>query len=226
MKAAFAMIIGATLVVAQDDFLSDDARNAVKTDLSAGERETVTKENRYAADDGGDDDFDITAQELKDEGSSEQQSRLAWFNQVSGLPFFEANKQKIWNEATEDLDPLLLVCEKGKLCRQRQRAKLIKKLSQDWYTLIEDIRGQIQDQVEVTKTEIKNTHEEFVVCQKEDECCDTADETIINWWVEINNFTKEKNILKKEKLVLMYKIEEVRMECPEETKDANQLLDF
>ena len=55
------------------------------------------------------------------------------------------------------------------------------------------------------------------MCQEEDHCCDTPDEVIINWWVEINNLTKEKNILIKEKYVMQAKITEVQEECPKET---------
>lgn len=37
----------------------------------------------------------------------------------------------------------------------------------------------------------------------------------MNWWIEINNYTRKMNELKKEKLVIGYKIQEVEKECPQ-----------
>jgi hypothetical protein len=57
------------------------------------------------------------------------------------------------------------------------------------------------------------------VCQLEDHCCETDDSTIKNWWIEINNYTKKMNELKKERLVIGYKIQEVEAECPQYTSN-------
>jgi hypothetical protein len=81
--------------------------------------------------------------------------------------------------------------------------------------LINGFKDEVRGQIEVTKGDIRATHAEFVQCQLDDHCCETGDSTIENWWIEINNFTRKMNELKKERLVIGYKIQEVEKECPQ-----------
>ena len=205
--------------VIKDDFaFSDDAayQASLYDDNAEKIRETVVDEDRHGAYDGGDaDDFMLNDGEMGTAGDMD-----GWFNQVSGLPFFTENRNKIWADATADLPDLLEVCQKGKTCREASRVELVNKLTNNWQALIKEFKSQVASEVSTTKKEIALTHEEFVQCQVDDHCCGTADATIKNWWTEINNFTRQMNTLKKEKEVLKYKITEVQKECPQYV-DAN-----
>ena len=187
------------------------ALDAVKYDDDAANeiREVVTIDERDSAYDGdGEGDFVLLDTELLGD-------QLGWFNEISGLPFFAANKAKIWDDAVSDLPALLDVCPPGVVCRDESRTALVTKLTAQWKAVIDAFRLDVLGEIDITKTEIKATHAEFVQCQIDDHCCDTTDSVIINWWIEINNFTEQKNLLIKEKTVLGYKIMEVQAECPQ-----------
>jgi hypothetical protein len=90
-------------------------------------REDVIIDERFGAyDNDGKGDFalkddEVTVAELDPNG---------WFNAVTGMPFFAANKAQVWADATEGLDELLDVCPPGMECRDLARAELVKKLTE------------------------------------------------------------------------------------------------
>ena len=60
------------------EFMSAEAQEAARfRDLSEGARETVTVDERFGAHDGGDDDFEITSEELV---AANPIKNLSWFN--------------------------------------------------------------------------------------------------------------------------------------------------
>jgi len=192
-------------------------------------REVVTVDERSNAYDGkGDEDFalrdsEVTEESVVDYALEGGVDAHGWFNEVSGLPFFQSQREKIWIDATADLPELLDVCPPGAECRAESRRNLVDKLTGQWRTVIKSVQDQILGEIEVTKRDIQVTHQEFVQCQIDDHCCDTTDATIKNWWIEINNFTKQKNLLRKELEVLKWKITEVEKECPQLVTDATRL---
>ena len=197
-------------------------------------REIVTVDERSNAYDGvGDEDFSWKAEEITEKGTLDEEpfydehdveiSQYGWFNEVSGLPFFESQRKRIWEDATADLPELLDVCPPGAECRAARRRELIDDLTKQWRETIRSVQETILGEIEVTERRIVETHKEFVQCQIEDHCCDTTDATIKNWWIEINNFTKQKNLLRKELEVLKWKITEVEKECPQLVTDATRL---
>lgn len=192
-------------------------------------REVVTQSERFNAYDGkGDEDFalrdsEVTEDSVVDYALEGGVDAHGWFNEVSGLPFFQNQREKIWLDATADLPELLDVCPLGAECRAKSRRALVDKLTGQWRTVIKSVQDQILGEIEVSKRDIQETHEEFVQCQITDRCCDTTDATIINWWIEINNFTKQKNLLRKELEVLKWKITEVEKECPQLVTDTTRL---
>mgnify|MGYP001272267528 CR=1 FL=1 len=133
-----------------DSYADDEALAAAKyDDVEANRiRETVTVDARDSAYDGnGAGDFAILDTELTGDG-------LGWFNEISGLPFFAANKAKIWADATMDLDMLLDVCPPGVVCRDLARTALITKLTGQWKAVIDSFRADVVGEILVTKSEI------------------------------------------------------------------------
>ena len=133
-----------------DSYADDAALAAAKyDDVEANRiRETVTVDARDSAYDGnGAGDFAILDTELTGDG-------LGWFNEISGLPFFAANKAKIWADATADLDMLLDVCTPGVVCRALARTALITKLTGQWKAVIDSFRANVVGEILVTKSEI------------------------------------------------------------------------
>ena len=192
-------------------------------------REVVTQDDRFNAYDGkGDEDFAIRDSEVTEDSVVDYAleggvDAHGWFTEVSGLPFFQTQRAKIWDDATKDLPDLLDVCPPGAECRAESRRNLVDKLTGQWRTVIKSVQDQIIGEIEVSKRDIQVTHQEFVQCQIDDHCCDTTDATIKNWWIEINNFTKQKNLLRKELEVHKWKITEVEKECPQLVTDATRL---
>ena len=125
------MLIAATQAAPADDdwtFSSADAIAAAQFDDTADmTREVVVKDERFDAyDNDGKGDFaikddEVTVAELDPNG---------WFNAVTGMPFFEANKALVWADATEGLDELLAVCPPGMECRDASRERLVQKLTE------------------------------------------------------------------------------------------------
>ena len=114
-------------------------------------REVVTQDERFNAYDGkGDEDFAIRNSELtedsiitygpfRDEHDVEISSH-GWFTEVSGLPFFESQRKRIWEDATRDLPELLDVCPPGAECRAESRRQLIDDLTDQWRTVIRSVQ--------------------------------------------------------------------------------------
>ena len=120
----------------KSDKLGPSAKDAdrVAEALAHGEqleREEVTKSKRFDA------ELAIGTEDFGNEDS------VNWFNTVSGLPFFEENKQKIWEDATTDLQPLLQVCELGRECRAGKKTDLVTDLTSEWTKLITDFKSQV-----------------------------------------------------------------------------------
>ena len=88
------MLVSAVAAQSNGEFMSAEAKEAARFgDLSADEVETVTRDERFGAYDGGNDDFSVTSEELiEGGGNNRDRDTLSWFNEVSGMPFFESNK--------------------------------------------------------------------------------------------------------------------------------------
>lgn len=128
------MLIAATQAAlappAEDDwaFSSEAAIEAANYDDNADIiRENVIRDERDSAyDHDGEGDFFV----YDDEVTQAELDPTGWFNAVTGMPFFEANRARVWAEATEDLDQLLDVCPPGVECRNESRQRLIAKLTE------------------------------------------------------------------------------------------------
>ena len=128
------MLIAATQAAlappAEDDwaFSSEAAIEAANYDDNADIiRENVIRDERDSAyDHDGEGDFIVNDDEI----TQAELDPTGWFNAVTGMPFFEANRARVWAEATEDLDQLLDVCPPGVECRNESRQRLIAKLTE------------------------------------------------------------------------------------------------